>query len=180
MPSGAISIEPLAAHLRPLFSDTWPSEALWICVTRLDYGQRVVLGRDHWPVADVGTAVAASCAAPGWFTPVWIDGDRYVDGGAWSTTNLDLLAGLGLDLVVVSAPLARTVRRVRLAAEAARVRVSGTRVVAFTPTVADVRAMGLNALDVRRRGPATRQAHASALRRLRMNSSEVQGHAGRY
>ena len=29
---------------------------------------------------------------------------RYIDGGAWSSTNVDLLAGLGLDEVYVLAP----------------------------------------------------------------------------
>jgi len=166
MPAGKTSIEPLAAHLRPLFGGGWPERALWICVTRIDHGQRVVLGRDAQPVTDVGTAVAASCAVPGWFAPVAISGDRYMDGGAWSATNLDLLAGLGLDVVVVSAPLARVVRKGRLAAEAAKVRRAGTRVVAFTPSVADLRAMGLNALDAGRRAVACEEARRTTLRRL--------------
>ena len=55
----------------------------------------------RWP-----TAVMASCAIPGWYAPVSIDGRRYVDGGAWSSTNVDLLAGLGLDEVYVLAPMA--------------------------------------------------------------------------
>jgi NTE family protein len=37
----------------------------------------------------VGTAVEASCAIPGVFRPVRIGGRTYVDGGAWSPTNLD-------------------------------------------------------------------------------------------
>ena len=36
----------------------------------------------------MGQAVAASCAIPGYFAPVVVDGVRYVDGGAHSTTNL--------------------------------------------------------------------------------------------
>ncbi|MGH8934282.1 MAG: patatin-like phospholipase family protein [Egibacteraceae bacterium] len=166
MPAGKTSIEPLAAYLRPLFGDAWPERALWICATRIDQGQRVVLGRDAQPVTDVGTAVAASCAVPGWFEPVSISGDRYVDGGAWSATNLDLLAGLGLDVVVVSAPLSRVVRKARLAAEAAKVRRTGTLVVAFAPSVADLTAMGLNALDASRRASACVQARRTTLRRL--------------
>ena len=35
-------------------------------------------------------AVAASCAIPGFYHPVEIDGRRYVDGGMRSTSNLDL------------------------------------------------------------------------------------------
>jgi NTE family protein len=168
MPAGRAPIEALAAHLRPLFGGGWPERPLWICVTDLDGRRRVVLGHDSVPETDVGTAVAASCAVPGWFTPIAIDGRRFVDGGAWSTTNLDLLADLDppLDLVVVSAPLARTVRRVRLTAEAAGVRRRGTPVVLIEPTIADLRAMGWNALDARRRGPAAEQARATTLRRF--------------
>ena len=91
----------VAAGLRPLFSGDWPARHLWVCAVRLDNGRRVTFGLD--PVrADVATAVAASCAIPGFFEPVTIDGARYVDGGAHSPTNADLVARLGLDLVVVS------------------------------------------------------------------------------
>ena len=48
----------------------------------------------------------ASCAIPGWYAPVQIGGRRYVDGGAWSTTNVDLLATESLDEVYVLAPMA--------------------------------------------------------------------------
>ena len=41
----------------------------------------------------MATAVEASSAIPGFFQPVLIDGVRYVDGGAHSPTNADLLAG---------------------------------------------------------------------------------------
>ena len=46
----------------------------------------------------------ASCAIPGWYSPVRIGADRYVDGGACSSTSVDLLAGAGLDEVWVVAP----------------------------------------------------------------------------
>ena len=49
--------------------------------------------------------VLESCAIPAFFAPVTIGGVRYVDGGAHSPTNADLVAGLGLDLVVVSSPM---------------------------------------------------------------------------
>ena len=68
-----------------------------------------MFGRDPSPEPDVGTAVEASSAIPGYFAPVVIDGERYVDGGTHSPTNADLVAGIGLDLVVVVSPMsART------------------------------------------------------------------------
>jgi NTE family protein len=111
---------------------------------------------------------------------VIIDGDRYVDGGVHSPTNADLVAGLGLDLVVISSPMSVARNSVRLAAdqparrlsrfalsrEAARVRSAGTPVITFQPTPADLAAMGLNAMDPSRVADVTRQVRASARDRI--------------
>jgi NTE family protein len=104
---------------------------------------------------------------------------RYVDGGAFSLTNLSLMAGLGLDLVVVSAPMAKAGRAINLAGGLAReagraqldrealwVKRGGTPVVAFAPTADDQRVMGLNAMDPRRRAATARQVRASIRERL--------------
>ena len=129
---------------------------------------------------DVATAVAASCAIPTFFTPVSIDGVRYVDGGVHSPTNADLVAGLGLDLVVISSPMsiarrnprftpdqpAAALRRAPAGREVARIRKSGTLVLTFQPTDADLAVMGLNAMDPTRRAEVTRQAIESTRRRL--------------
>jgi NTE family protein len=39
------------------------------------------------------------------FPPVTIGDDRYTDGGAWSPSNADVLAGEGLDAVVFIGPI---------------------------------------------------------------------------
>jgi NTE family protein len=52
---------------------------------------------------DLVDAVAASCAVPGVWPPVTIDGHRYIDGGVRSGTNADLAAGC--DRVLVVSPL---------------------------------------------------------------------------
>lgn len=180
LPEGRVSLRPFAARINWLYDDgSWPACPLWLPTVRLDDGTRVVFGRDGAPATDVGTAVAASCAVPAWFRPVEVDGVRYVDGGAHSATNLDLLAGAGLDLVIVSSPMsvvrslkprldlgARWTLRVRLGAEARAVRRSGTDVVAFQPTAADVAVMGWNGMDPRRRNRVVAQAYESAARRL--------------
>jgi NTE family protein len=41
---------------------------------------------------DLVDAVAASCAVPGVWPPVTIDGSRYIDGGVRSGTNADMAA----------------------------------------------------------------------------------------
>jgi NTE family protein len=180
LPAGRVSTELVVSGLRPLF-DGWPSRTLWIVAVDLDRSRRVVFGADDAPaITDVAGAVAASCAIPTFFAPVAIDGVRYVDGGVHSPSNADLLAGKELDLVVISSPMSiaranprfapdeptRRLARLRLAREVARIRRAGTPVLAFQPTAADLVAMGLNAMDATRRAEVTRQAFASARRRL--------------
>lgn len=178
LPAGRIPSEPLAAPFRPLFGDAWPADPLWICAVALDRGTRVFFGRDGAPKTTVADAVRASCAIPAFYEPAVIDGRRYVDGGVHSPTNADVLAGASLDLVVVSSPMSTTLGassidagsrlyfRWRLAAEALRLRRRGTEVVAFQPTP-DIRAaMGLNALDERKRHAIVRRTHDAVLARL--------------
>ena len=62
---------------------------LAVAAVDLDNGKRVMFGRDGAPEATIGQAVEASCAIPTYFRPVEIGGREYVDGGAWSPTNLD-------------------------------------------------------------------------------------------
>ncbi len=86
---------------------------------------------------------------------------KYVDGGAHSPTNLDVVGSLGLDLVLVSSPMSaagrhwrlsadlalRRLCRARLAREAASLRRRGTGVLAFQPTAEDQKVMGLNPMN---------------------------------
>ncbi|MCG6496366.1 patatin-like phospholipase family protein [Kitasatospora sp. A2-31] len=85
----------------------WP-DASPLRVAAVDYrtGHRVVFGDRGAPPAAIADAVMASCAIPGWFTPVRVHGSAYVDGGCWSATNADLMIGRGLDEVFVLAPMA--------------------------------------------------------------------------
>ena len=78
---------------------------------RLRDGKRVVFGRPDAPDVPVGQAVAASCAVPGYFRPVSIDGRRYIDGSVRSLTNADLLGDAGLDLVLVISPMTQASAR---------------------------------------------------------------------
>jgi NTE family protein len=179
LPAGRVSTETISAGLRELF-DTWPEAPLWINAVELHTGRRVTFGRDLAYHVDVATAAAASCAIPTFFEPVEIDGKRFVDGGAHSPTNAELLAGIGLDLVIISSPMsiagntlrfapdqpARHLARFALGREAARIRRGGTPVLTFQPTADDLAVMGINAMDAGKRARVTRQARASATRRL--------------
>ena len=65
---------------------------LLIAAVELASGRRVIFGAPGAPNATVAQAVLASCAIPGVFAPVRIGARDYVDGGAWSPTNMDALA----------------------------------------------------------------------------------------
>jgi len=116
-----------------------------------------------------------------WIYPYLLrTGDAFVDGGAHSPTNADLLADHDFDLVVVSSPMsvagnrlrpsldlpARRLCRFYLGQEAARIRRRGVPVIAFQPTGDDLKVMGMNAMDPARRGPVTKQARESTLKKL--------------
>jgi len=113
LPTGRHSTEFIAAGARLHHGKEWPKEALWIVAVRRRDGKRVVFGREGSPHTDVAHAVAASCAIPGFFHPVEIDGEAYVDGGAHSPTNADLLRGQDFDVVIVSSPMSVDPRRGR-------------------------------------------------------------------
>jgi len=163
LPEGRVPTERIVAGLRRIYPDgAWPERSLWICAVRLHDGRRVVFGRDEGTQGHEGgvpDAVAASCAIPGFFTPVRIDGVRYVDGGAWSPSNADVVAALGLDLVVVVSPMSaqrtipaisldgavRAACRLQLTQEVVRVRRRGTAVVVIEPGAEELEAMGSSA-----------------------------------
>lgn len=108
LPNGRVSNEVLSDHASHLH-DSWPEQTTWIPAVSLRTGELTVFGRDdHGDEVDFAAAVAASCAIPSFFCPVSINGERYVDGGVRSMVNVDLLAELELDLVVVSSPMSLT------------------------------------------------------------------------
>ena len=105
-PRGFISTEPLRDIIRARRPERLDRRTPRHWVVACDYatGRRVAFGRDDAPEADLADAVAASCAIPGFYHPVEIAGRRYVDGGIYSTSNLDLLRDERLDLVICLNP----------------------------------------------------------------------------
>ena len=183
MPEGRRPTRLIQEMVTALHPTRWPQQRLWVCAVRLDDGERVVFGRDGDTHVQLGEAVAASCAIPGYFTPVRIGGQRYVDGGVHSPSNVDVVAGLGLDVVVVSSPMTAASRLLRLSPdaafraacrvlvlrEAARVRRHGTRVVLIEPTAEDIAAMGSvgESMNPKHRGAVATAIFESTSRRLR-------------
>lgn len=181
-----------AAADRPL----WPvGPRVWVVAMDYGGGKRVAFGQDAAPPAKLSQAVTASCAIPGWYAPVVIGDRRYVDGGTSSPTSVDLLAGLGLDEVYVLAPMAsfaydrprspaarmerrwrRTVTR-RVLAEAATVRDSGTSVMLLGPGPDDLRAMGANLMNPRRRAHVLTTSLRTSPQALYRAGPVASGHA---
>lgn len=100
-------------------------------------------------------AVAASCAVPGVWPPVTIDGHRYMDGGVRSPTNADLAADADVALVLTPVPPGAPAT-VDEELRAARV---GAHLVLHADEAA-VAAAGTNPLDPATRGPSARAGRA--------------------
>jgi NTE family protein len=151
---------------------SWPdSTRTWLVAADTRSGRRVAFGSSGAPVTDLGSALAASWAVPGWFPPVRIDGRSYLDGGAVSPTSADLLVPLEPDEVVIVAPMAssggapatglsrleRVLRRWMtrtVDGEERLLRAAGCRVLRIEPGAEELAVMGANFMDPRRR-PAT-------------------------
>jgi NTE family protein len=148
-------------------------------------GRRVVFGRPGSAPAELTDAVAASCAIPGFYRPVEIDGRLYVDGGMWSTSNLDVVRDDELDLVVCLNPtstlhptrawnplelIPNLVRRGsgrRLGSEARKLRGRGAEVVLIQPTGEDLAAMGGNLMSTRNRHRTLETARRTTAAQIR-------------
>ena len=185
LPRGFISTGPIHDLVDGFVPGEWPDHpSYWAVAADYSSGKRVAFGRDDAPAASAGGAVAASCAIPGFYHPVRVGGRRYVDGGICSTSNLDLLCGADLDLVVCLNPMssvapvaggspadrfARVMRAAagrRLAHEARKLRSEGTDVLVLQPGRDDCALMGLNLMSGARRVQVMEQARKSVAREL--------------
>jgi NTE family protein len=186
LPRGFISTDPLKDTIRRVAPTGWADHPnLWIVACDYATGRRVAFGRADAPDADLADAVAASCAIPGFYHPVTIQGRRYVDGGLWSTSNLDILRNERLDLVIclnptssLHPPLAwnpaeriaaatRGLSGRRLGSEAKKLRAKGTGVVLIQPTSEDHEVMGPNLMSRRNRNPVIETAIRTVGEQLR-------------
>src|SRR5690625_6040243 len=86
-----------------------PDRDLRITAINIETGERTVFEADG--PATLEEAVAASCAVPGVWHPVTIDGQQYMDGGFPSPANIDLAHGSAQTVIV--APLDRGLRKSR-------------------------------------------------------------------
>ena len=191
LPRGVISTDPIRDIVRRTVPSDWVEHpGFWAVACDYATGRRVAFGRPGAPGAELADAVAASCAIPGFYRPVDIGGRRYVDGGVRSTSNLDLLAGHGLDLVICLNPtstrvaagaglrgvnpldrvmgLNRAASGRRLGSEAKRVRAGGSEVVLIQPTSEDLAVIGNNLMSGKRRNQIIDTARRTVARALNL------------
>jgi NTE family protein len=186
LPAGLVSTDSLKEIVRRAVPGRWVEHPnYWAVACDYGSGRRVPFGRAGTPPAEIASAVAASCAIPGFYRPVKVGRGRYVDGGVYSASNLDLLAGRGLDLVICLNPLSsleqddargpldwmdRAARRAngrRLGREAKRVRAFDTEVALIQPVAEDQAAMGRNLMSAARRQQVIEVAERTVAQQLR-------------
>jgi NTE family protein len=186
LPRGFISTAPLKDTVRRAAGTGWsPHPGLRIVACDYATGKRVVFGRAGAPEAELADAVAASCSIPGFYRPVEIDGRLYVDGGMWSTSNLDVMRDRDLDLVICLNPTSSlhptrawnpielttgAIRRGsgrRLGHEARMLREGGSEVVLIQPTADDLDAMGPNLMSTRNRHATLELARETTAEQIR-------------
>lgn len=185
LPRGTVPIRPLGDKLRLLYGSGWPERPLWVCTVRMSDGERVVFGRHPLAPGEAGCpsladAVEASSAIPGYFAPVEIDDELYLDGAARSSTNADLVAGLGVDGVVVISPMSAVGEALQwhpkwvsragyhkvLTLEVDQIEAGGTPVLVFEPNLDDLDLMTGGSMDESVEAELVERAHDSATARL--------------
>jgi NTE family protein len=161
----AVRREIVAARLP---QSTWPERWLGVVAVDAEDGEHQLFHRGNG--VDFVDAITASCAVPGAWPVVSLDGRKFMDGGIRSMTNADLAQGARH--VVVLAPLGYSENNPvsgHLRAEVAQLESTGARVDVIVPDAASLQALGDNVLDPARRAPSARAglaqglAHAAAL-----------------
>ena len=186
LPRGVISTEPLKETVRRVVPRDWSTHPnLWVVACDYETGERVPFGREDAPKAELADAVAASCAIPGFYHPVTINGRRYVDGGMHSPSNLDILRDEDVDLVICLNPTSslhkipprhpverlhafmRNASGRRLGSERKKLEAAGKEVVLIQPTAQDLEIMGGNLMSRKRRHEVIELAMRTVAKQLR-------------
>src|SRR6201994_225834 len=143
----------------------WPDRLMLLPAVDALTGQLTAFSKDSGVA--LADAVAASCAVPGIWPPVTINGRRYIDGGVRSPTNADLAAGYDRILIISPAdpeqpaPFDHTDEEIE--------QLKPGRVHVIPADAASVAAFGTNPLSPATRPPSARvgraigQAHAAAV-----------------
>lgn len=179
-PGGLFTMTEGVRRFKEELPEAWPDRDLYLCAVDINTGRRVVLGRPGSPSIDLPHAVMASSAIPGVYKPVRCGRMTLVDGGAHSTTNLDLAVQARCDRIIGVAPMAfdtsaapsslrQLIRRWparSLGAEAAMARGRGADVYLFRPSAQEVDLHGVNMMRVEGLDQVAKAAYESTCRAL--------------
>lgn len=138
---------------RSLGEMPWPTNPLMI--TAVDAASGEMTTWDAAAGVPIARAIASSCAVPGLFPPVTINGGRYMDGGVRSGTNADLAAGC--EKILIIAPMgshAHPFGHRQLMAELEQLRSEGSQVELILPDREALEVFGPNMMDTTRRTEA--------------------------
>ena len=140
----------LAAVRGRLLALHWPDRDVRIPAVDVETGESVIFDRSSG--VSLLDAVAASCAVPGVWPPVTINGRRYMDGGMRSGTNADVAAAAEKILVVTPTQAGAQSPLDRLADEIEQI--GESKVFVVHADEASVVAFGTNPLSPSTRRPA--------------------------
>ncbi len=155
--SKTASEERWVASFEPLVPEEWPAGPLLLTAVEAKTGQFQVWNRESG--VPLLRAVASSCAVPGLFPPVTINGRPYIDGGVRSGTNADLAGGYRNVLII--APIGARAEGIdpllgrQARAEAEALRAGGSAVELAFPDAEGLEAIGINRMDPTRRATVT-------------------------
>ncbi|HEX8904826.1 MAG TPA: patatin-like phospholipase family protein [Longimicrobiaceae bacterium] len=111
-PTGLFDSAPMERYLARVFSTGGRTNdfrrlraALRIVAVKLDSSELVTFGGPGWEHVPISRAVQASLALPGFYCPVEIDGEQYIDGVARRTLNASAALDEGADLLFCVNPI---------------------------------------------------------------------------
>lgn len=112
LPTGLLSSETIERRLAGAFSRPGRTNdfrdlrgRLAVVATDLDTGRAVAFGTPGLDTVPISRAVQASCALPGVFPPVRIEGRSHVDGALAKTMHASIALERGVDLLICINPL---------------------------------------------------------------------------
>jgi NTE family protein len=150
----SVIAERLPAH-------AWPDRLLRMTAVDTKTGETSIF--DRLSGINLVDAVAASCAVPGIWPPVTIDGRRYMDGGVRSSDNADL--ALGYARIVILSPnglRADEIVAFPLEEQLNILKDAGARTYLVEPDRQSRTAIGINPLLPETRKPAAEAGRAQA------------------
>jgi NTE family protein len=144
---------------------SWPARSLKITAVDIDSFALHVF--DATSGVDLVDAVAASCAVPGVWPSVPLQGRRYVDGGVWRTSENAHLASAAAR-VLICAPFADAMRMMGTPTlfdrELAELRAGGSQVTVIAADADSLACVALGPLNLATRAPAARAGRAQGRR----------------